>query len=62
MIINLIVLIPIIAALAIGLGAEGRKTALFAAGVKLILGVIVISELMRRGGEALIFETAVVVL
>lgn len=62
MIIDLIVLIPIIAALAIGLGAEGRKTALVAAGVNLILGVIVISELMRRGGEELIFETAIVVL
>jgi len=62
MIINLIVFIPIIAALAIGLGAEGRKTALGAAAVNLILGVIVISELMRRGGEELIFETATVVL
>ena len=62
MIIDLIVLIPIIAALAIGLGAEGRKTALGAAGANLILGVIVIGELMRRGGEELIFETSTVIL
>jgi len=62
MIIDLIVLIPIIAALAIGLGAEGRKTALGAAGANLILGIIVVSELMRRGGEELIFETSRVIL
>ena len=62
MIIDLIVFIPIIAALAIGLGAEGRKTALGAASANLILAVIVISELMRRGGDYLIFETSRVIL
>ena len=62
MIINLIVFIPIIAALAIGLGAEGRKTALGAAAANLILGVIVISELLRLGGDELIFETSTVIL
>jgi NADH-quinone oxidoreductase subunit M len=62
MIIDLIVFIPVIAALAIGLGAEGRKTALGAAGANLILGLIVISELMRKGGEELIFETSRVIL
>ncbi|MDE0571682.1 MAG: NADH-quinone oxidoreductase subunit M [Verrucomicrobiales bacterium] len=62
MIIDLIVFIPVIAAVAIGLGAEGRKTALGAAAANLILGVIVISELLRRGGEELIFETSTVIL
>ena len=60
--INLIVFIPIIAALLIGLLGLGKKIALLASGANLILGIFIFLELINAGGKEIIYESSFLIL
>ena len=60
--INIIVFIPIIAALLIGFVGSGKKISLLASGANLILGVFIFFELIKTGGKEIIYESSFLIL
>ena len=60
--INIIVFIPIIAALLIGVVGSGKKISLLASGANLILGVFIFFELIKTGGKEIIYESSFLIL
>ena len=61
-IIEFIITIPLVIALAIGCGGSGRGLALFAAGANLLLGAIVFAVVLARGGGDMHFQSSHILL